>query len=147
VEASRPAGRNIIIVATVAILALILAVGFGIVALRKGSQDLTRIHHLERQVHVLAASSGGAAASVGSRVQAAEGKITALEAKAHTVDAKLSHTESSLSKITTCIPELQTQIGGLELAGLGSNSVYIKDGTNISHDCTDILYGVPSSGE
>lgn len=121
-------------------VALVLAVAFGVVGLQKGSQNLTRIHRLEAQVRRLSAHTGGAQATVTSRVTAVEGKLTALEGKATAGAAKQTKTEGTVAKLTSCVPELQTQISGLEITGTIS-SPYIKNGTNISKECQPILYG------
>lgn len=122
-------------------VALILAVAFGIIALQKGSQNLTRIHRLEAQVRLLSAHTGGAQATVTSRLAATESKLKALEAATVGSTAKLAKAEGTLGKLVSCVPELQTQIGGLEIKGETYAASYIRDGTNLSHECSPILYG------
>jgi chromosome segregation ATPase len=120
---------------------LVLAVAFGIIALEKGSQNLSRIHRLEGQVLRLSAHTGGAQATVTSRLAAVEGKLTTLEGSAATSTAKLTKAEGTLGKLVSCVPELQTQIGGLEIKGETYSASYIRDSTNVSHECSPILYG------
>jgi len=128
-------------VGVLAAVALVAAIAFGIVALQKGSQNLTRIHRLEAQVRLLSAHTGGAQATVTSRLVTTEGKLTALEAASAANTAKLGKAEGTLGKLVSCIPELQTQISGLELKGEDYAAAYIRDSTNISHECSPILYG------
>lgn len=134
-------GGRVNIAIALGVIALLLAVAFGIVGLGKGSQNLTRIHRLEAQVRLLSAHTGGAQATVVGRVGSLEGKLSALE-KATTVGtAKLAKAEGTLGKLMSCVPELQTQIGGLEIKGEDYAASYIRDSTNISHECSPILYG------
>lgn len=128
-------------IGALAALALILAVAFGIIGLQKGSQNLTRIHRLEAQVRTLSAHTGGAQATVVSRLTAAEGKLTALEAMTAASTAKQAKAEGTLTKLVSCVPELQSQIGGLEIKGETYAFSYIRDSTNISQECSPILYG------
>jgi hypothetical protein len=128
-------------IGVVAVVALILAVTFGIIALQKGGQNLTRIHRLEAQVRTLTAHTGGAQATVTSRLSTAEGKLTALEATMAASAAKQAKAEGALTKLVSCVPELQSQIGGLEIKGETYAASYIRDSTNISQECSPILYG------
>lgn len=130
-----------IAIATLAALS-IAAIAVAIIALQNSSHDLHRIQRLEAQVRVLAAASGGATASVGSRVKSVEGKLTALEAQTTANAGKQSKAEGTLHQLTSCVPELQSELGGLELAR-GGETVYIKNATNISRECTNTLYGTP----
>jgi hypothetical protein len=120
---------------------LIAAVAFGIVALQKGSQNLTHIHRLEAQVHSLIARTGGAQAPVAGRVTNVEAKLTALEHGTAASAKKQAKSEGILTKLASCVPELQSQIGGLEIAGETYGVSYIKSATNISRECTPVLYG------
>jgi hypothetical protein len=140
-DVARSGGRINLGIGAFAAVALIAAIAFGIVALQKGSQNLDRIHRLEAQVRLLSAHTGGAQATVSSRLAAAEGKLTALERKATANGAKQSKAEATMASLVSCVPELQSQIGGLEIKGETYAASYIRDSTNISQQCTSILYG------
>jgi hypothetical protein len=141
VVATKTSGRVNVGVGVLAAVALIAAIAFGIVALQKGSQNLSRIYSLEAQVRLLSAHTGGAQATVTSRLATAESKLTALEAKAAASTAKQAKAEGSLAKLVSCVPELQTEVGDLEIAGETYSVAHLKNGTNISKECTSILYG------
>lgn len=128
-----------IAIGALAVLA-IPAIAVAIIALQKSSQNLTRIHSLEHQVHVLAAASGGATKSVGSRVQALEGSVSTIEEQAKAAAAKQSKTDASMHQLLTCVPELQSQIGSLELSRAGE-TYFVRSTSNVSKDCTNLLYG------
>jgi hypothetical protein len=68
--------------------------------------------------------------------------LTVLEAKAAASTAKQAKAEGSLAKLVSCVPELQTEVGDLEIAGETYSVAHLKNGTNISKGCTSILYGL-----
>ena len=115
----------------------VAAVGLAIVALNKDSQNKTSIHTLQAQVRALTAHTGGVTASVTSRVTALEGKTKALEGRA----SGFSKADATLSSLTNCVPELQSEIGGLEIAGETYSVSRISNRTNISKTCEAVLYG------
>lgn len=120
-------------------LVAVVAIAIAIVALQKGSQNVDKIHRLEHQVHVLAAASGGATKSVGSRVGTLEQQVSTLEEKGTAAVAKQAKTDAAVRGLVTCVPEIQSQIGSLEIV-LG-NPPYIKDASNVSKTCSNLLYG------
>jgi hypothetical protein len=132
--------RSPVILTAVAVLfaaIALAAVGLAIVALNKDSQDKTSIHTLQAQVRALTAHTGGVTASVTSRVGELESKVKTLEGRA----VGFSKADGTLNSLTNCIPELQSEIGGLEIAGETYSVSRISNRTNISKTCTATLYG------
>lgn len=115
----------------------VAAVVLGVVALHDHSTDGVTIHHLEAEVRELTNRTGGADATVTSRVSNLESKVGALEAKA----VVYSHADATVSSFVNCVPELQNELGGLEIKGETYAASYITNRTNISKACQALLYG------
>jgi uncharacterized protein HemX len=139
VATSRQAILSVVAIAacTVALGVALGALALAFVALNKGQTDAKRIHALQVQLRAAAPTLSSASAGV----SAEQAKLAAADSQISSLEGKLSRLSGAVSSLTNCIPEMQAEIGGLEIKGETYSAAYISNGTHTSLTCSSVLYG------
>jgi uncharacterized protein HemX len=124
-------------VSVVAVVLALAALAVAIIALNKDKTDTTRIHTLQAQLRAAAPTLSSASSGVSTE----QAKLTAADSQISSLEDKLSNLSGSVSSLTNCLPEMQAEIGGLEIKGETYSAAYVSNSTHISLGCTKILYG------
>jgi hypothetical protein len=127
--------RNTTIFAIVAIIGTVIAIAalaVAIVAINKDQTDSKRISSLQAQLRSAAPTLSSASAGV----TAEEAKLKTLEGRV----AKLSLLSTEITTIESCLPEVQSELNGLEIKGETYAASYISNPAHTSLACNKVLY-------
>ena len=125
----------------------VASLAVGVIALRKDQTDAARIRTLQTQVRAAAAP----ASNTSSGLQEAQSKLSATDSELLSINEQLSKLAPKLTGVADCLPEVQKELGGLELketrgTALERGSVYITNPVQVSIPCNKVLYPPAEQG-